>query len=65
MENNIIYKVSGIRTINLLLDNGNVLILKGTMYVPDLKRNLASLGMLDDMEFNINLGQGIIKILRG
>lgn len=36
MENNMACKVSGIGTIKLLHENGNILLLKGTRYVLDL-----------------------------
>lgn len=65
MGNNMIYKISGIGTIKLLSENGKTLNLKGTRYILDLERNLVSLGMLDDMEFDIKMGQGHMKILRG
>ncbi|XP_022895327.1 uncharacterized protein LOC111409515 [Olea europaea var. sylvestris] len=55
---------------NLLLkgkniENDRVLLLKSARFVPELERNLVSLGMLNDMEFDIKLGQGYIKIFRG
>lgn len=56
MGNKFACKVNGIGTVKLLLENGNVLFLNETRYAPDLKMKLVSLGMLNEMEFNINLG---------
>ncbi|XP_022851034.1 uncharacterized protein LOC111372852 [Olea europaea var. sylvestris] len=52
MGNNMTYKVKGTGTIKLLLKNGKILLLKSTRFVPELERNLASLGMLNDMELS-------------
>lgn len=58
-------KINGIGTIKSSLENENILLLKGTRFVLGKERNLVSLCMLDDMEFNIKLGQEHIKIFRG
>lgn len=58
MGNNMTCKVRGIGPIKVVLENGRILFLKGARFVPELERNLFSLEMLDDMEFDINLGQG-------
>lgn len=47
-----------------MLENGKVLFLKGTRYVSESERNLVSLDMLDDIEFDIRLSQWHIEILR-
>ena len=47
MENNAVYKVIEIGNINLKLHNRTIREVKQVRHVPDLKRNLISLEMLD------------------
>ncbi|CAA2996850.1 Hypothetical predicted protein [Olea europaea subsp. europaea] len=50
-------QVKGIGTITLRFDDNNELTLE--------QRNLISLGVLDDLNYNIVINKGYIKILRG
>lgn len=65
MRNNITSKVNEKGTIKLLLENGNILLLDKTRFVSELRRNLISLRVLDDMELGIKNDQWQIKIFRG
>ena len=65
MGNHMSCQVKGIGTITLRLDGNNELILDKTRQVPDLQRNLIALGVLDDLNYNIVINKGYIKILRG
>ncbi|PKU63108.1 Retrovirus-related Pol polyprotein from transposon TNT 1-94 [Dendrobium catenatum] len=42
-----------------------VRILKDVRYVPDLKRNLISLGTLDDYGYVFRYEKGLLRILKG
>lgn len=57
MRNNITSKVNEKGTIKLLLENGNILLLDKTRFVSELRRNLISLRVLDDMELGIKNDQ--------
>jgi hypothetical protein len=64
MGNHMACQVKGIGTITLRVKDNNVLVLEKTRYVPDLQRNLISLGVLDDLNYDIMINAGYIKILR-
>lgn len=49
MGNNVMCKVVGIGNINLKLHDGSTYKLKQVKHVPDHKRNLISLGMMDQI----------------
>lgn len=57
--------VKGIGDVKLKLDNGTVKILKAVRFVPDLKRNLISLGTLDKDGCKYESGNGILKVFKG
>lgn len=63
MSNNTVYKVICMGNVNLKLHDGTIKELKEVRYVPDLKRNLISLGILDQTRFNIKLEYSEIKII--
>lgn len=53
MGNNLVCKVMGINTTSLKLADGVVTDLTQVRHVPDLKRNLISIGMLDQSSCTI------------
>ncbi|KAL3640704.1 hypothetical protein CASFOL_015672 [Castilleja foliolosa] len=57
--------IKGTGSIRFKLCSGEERILTSVCYVPDLRRNLISVGMLDDLGFEIKASQGRIKILKG
>ena len=65
MGNNAVCKVIGMGNIHLKLHDGTVRVIKQVRHVPDLKRNLISLGMLDQIGCSIKLECGELKILNG
>ncbi|KAH9767149.1 hypothetical protein KPL71_011170 [Citrus sinensis] len=65
MGNNAVCKVIGIGNISLKLHNGTIREVKQVRHVPDLKRNLISLGMLDQVGYSVRLEHGKIEILNG
>ncbi|KAH9650014.1 hypothetical protein KPL70_026198 [Citrus sinensis] len=65
MGNNAVCKVIGIRNVCLKLHNGTIREVKQVRHVPDLKRNLISLGMLDQVCYSARLEHGKIEIHNG
>ena len=58
MGNNSICRIIGIGNVSLKLHNGSIRVSKQVRHVLDLKRNLISLGMLDQMGCSIKLESG-------
>ncbi|KAH9716240.1 hypothetical protein KPL71_021389 [Citrus sinensis] len=65
MGNNAICRVIGIRVIKLKLHDNSILELKQVRHVSDLKRNLISLGMLDQIGCVVKVQQGIMSVVKG
>lgn len=65
MENNLVCKVVGIATIKVKMFNNVVRTLKDVRPVPDLKKNLISLGTLDSNGFSYKSKNKIMKVLKG
>lgn len=63
MGNNDICKVIGMGNVNLEVHDETIGELKEVRYVPDLKRNLISLEMLDQIGLSIKVESGELKIL--
>ena len=55
MGNNVMCKITGIDNVNLKLHNGTIRELNQVSYVPELKRNMISLGMLDQMGCSVRI----------
>ncbi|XP_022864054.1 uncharacterized protein LOC111384065, partial [Olea europaea var. sylvestris] len=64
MRNDISCQIEGIGKVKLLLDNNYALELENIRYVPELKRNLISLGELDE-KYNIYIHKGLISLTLG
>ena len=64
-QNNFMYKILGIGNINLKLHDDTIRKLKQARYVLNLKRNLISLGMLDQMGCSVRIESGVMKIVKG
>lgn len=62
MGNNAACKVIGIGSIKLQLHGGTVRILTSVRYVPELKRNFISLGILDDGGYRCKVEKGMLKV---
>lgn len=65
LGNNKACKVAGVGSIRLKLDNGNERVLGDVRHVPDLKKNLISLGMLDMHGFSCKAERGAMKVSKG
>jgi len=56
------YKVTGIDTVKIKTHDGVVRILSNVRYVPDLKRNLVSLGTLESKGCKYSTEGGVLKV---
>ena len=65
MGNNAVCRIIGMGNVNLKLHNGKIQELKEVRHVPDLKRNLISLGMVDQSGFSIKIESGKLMITNG
>ena len=64
MWNNAVCKIMGIGNINLKLHDGTIKELKQVRYVPELKRNMIFLGMLDQMRCSVRIELGELMIVK-
>ena len=65
MGNNSICKVVGIGTVSLKMFDGVVREITQVRHVPDLKRNLISMGMLDQMGCIVKAKKGVLRVIKG
>ncbi|KAH9697198.1 hypothetical protein KPL71_023512 [Citrus sinensis] len=65
MRNNSVCKVVGIGTVSLKMYDGMVRELTQVRHVPELKRNLISIGMLDQIDCVIKAEKKILKVVKG
>lgn len=65
MGNNIACKVEGLGNVTLKFENGYMYTLERVRYVPELKRNLISMGELDDLGMCGRIGDGLMKVIKG
>lgn len=65
MGNDQTCKILGIGKIKLKLHDGTVRLLTGVQYIPDFKKNLISVGLLESKGFKIAMENGTLKILNG
>ena len=65
MGNNISCKVIGIGTVRIKMHDGIVRTLKDVRHVPDLKKNLISLGTLDSQGYKYVAEGGVLKVSKG
>ena len=64
MSNDATCPVIGIGTMKIKIFGGVVRVLSNVRYVPDLRKNLISLGVLDDLGYSYSLKGGIMKITK-
>ena len=64
MENNVMCKILGIGNVNLKLHDKTMRELKQVRYVPELKRNMISLRMLDQMGCSVRIELGELMIVK-
>ena len=65
LGNNKPCKVQGIGSIRIKMYNGVEKVLERVRYIPKLKRNLISLGVLDELGYVIKAEAGVLKVSRG
>ncbi|KAK2975045.1 hypothetical protein RJ640_021054 [Escallonia rubra] len=65
MGNDVVCKVMGICTIKIKMFDGIVRTLGDVRYIPDLKKNLISLGTLDSIDCSISIKGGVMKVSKG
>lgn len=65
MGNNATCTVVGIGSIKLKLNDGTEKILTKVRHVPDLKRNLISLGTLEEAGFSFKAESSMLKVMKG
>ncbi|KAH9717014.1 hypothetical protein KPL71_021670 [Citrus sinensis] len=63
LGNNLACKIAGIGTVSLKMYDGMTRDLKQVRFVPDLRRNLISLGMIDQLGCSIKAENGQIEII--
>nr|BAQ19356.1 putative gag-pol polyprotein [Torenia fournieri] len=59
------YKILGFGTVKIRLKTGGVRILRNVKFIPDLGRNLISVGLLDVQGFKCVAGNGVMKVFKG
>ncbi|KAH9743695.1 hypothetical protein KPL70_003390 [Citrus sinensis] len=64
LRNNLACKVAGIGSVRIKMYDGSVKGLEQVRYVPELKRNLISLGMIDQLGCCIKAENGELQILK-
>ena len=57
--------VKGIVTVHIKMFDGIVRELKGVKYVPQLKRNLISVGDLKTLGLMVSIRDGVLKMIKG
>ena len=65
LGNNKSCKIKRIVTIRIRLHNALEKVMTNVRCIPELKRNLISLGVLDDLGYTVKLEASFIKIMRG
>ena len=65
MGNNMSCNVVGIGKVRLRMWDGLVKVLENVRHIPDLKRNLISLGMLDTKGYSYKSQGGVLKVIKG
>ncbi|GMP51093.1 hypothetical protein CsSME_00017460 [Camellia sinensis var. sinensis] len=65
MGNDQACQTKGIGTIKLKIHDGTIRILEDVRYVPDLTKNLISVGVLDSKGYRVTMEGGVLKVVRG
>lgn len=65
LGNNKACKINGISFVKIRMFDGCDRILRNVRYVPELRRNLVSLGVLDEIWCSIKIENGFMKIIKG
>jgi hypothetical protein len=65
MGNDVACKTKGIGKLHLKLHDGSTGVLEEVRYVPDMKKNLISLGTLEEKGYKITMENGTMKVISG
>ena len=65
LGNRSICKIAGMGNIHTAFENGQKFVLKDVRHVPKVKKNLISVGQLDDAGYHVTFGNQAWKLLRG
>lgn len=65
MANYNMCRIIGISNVRLKLHDGSIRELKQVRFMADLKKNLISLGMLDQMGYNVKIESSEMVIIKG
>ena len=65
MGDNHALEIIGIGTIKIKMYDGIIRIIQGVRHVAGLKKNLLSLGQLDDLGCKTRIEKGVLKIIKG
>lgn len=65
MANNMTCQIKGIGTIKIRMSDGVEITLTDVMYVPELKRNMISLGTLDAVGYTFKAFNGVLEVAKG
>ncbi|GJW05230.1 retrotransposon protein, putative, ty1-copia subclass [Tanacetum coccineum] len=57
--------IMGIGNVRVQMKDGSSFVLENVRYIPDLKRNLISLGTLDREGYTVKLQNGRVKVIKG
>jgi len=57
--------MEGIGTVQIKMFDGMIRELKKVRYVPQLKRNLISVGGLETLSFEVSIKDGVLKMTKG
>ncbi|KAD4178745.1 hypothetical protein E3N88_27336 [Mikania micrantha] len=58
-------QIKGIGTVLFKLNNGSLIDLLEVRYIPDLQRNLISLGTFESKDYCVNMKNGKVKVIKG
>jgi len=64
MGNDRLCNIEGIVTVQIKMFDGMVRELKEVKYVPQLKRNLISVGVLKALGFEVSIRDGVLKMIK-
>nr|KYP42748.1 Retrovirus-related Pol polyprotein from transposon TNT 1-94 [Cajanus cajan] len=65
MGNDHALEIAGVGTIKLKMYDGTIRTIQGVRHVKGLKKNLLSIGQLDDLKCKIHVEGGILKVVKG
>ena len=65
MANNSFSEVKGIGKVKFTNEDGRQIILHGVRYIPEISRNLISMGTLESEGYEFRGGNGVLKVIQG